>query len=79
MKQPANLIASDDGRRWHHWPGSGHGRLETECAMRATGVVLVGVLAQHVAQVALALDEQPVQTLAADGAHPALRDGARAG
>jgi hypothetical protein len=40
---------------------------------------VVGVLAEHAQEVALARDQEPVQTLAAGGAHPALRERVRAG
>jgi hypothetical protein len=69
VEQLAVLVVSDDGNGWHRWPGSVHGRPETQCAVRATGVVVVDVLAR---QVPLPHDEQPIPALAAHRAHPAL-------
>ncbi len=46
-------------------------------AMRPVGVVMIGILTQHRHQVPTSNDEHPVQALAADRAHPALRVGIR--
>jgi hypothetical protein len=48
------------------------GRDEREPTVRARAVVVSGVDAQYSLEVAAAEDEQPVETLAADGSHKAL-------
>ena len=53
------------------------GRDERECAVRALRVVVGHVAAEHVLEVAAAEDQQPVETLGADGADEPLRVGVR--
>jgi hypothetical protein len=53
--------------------------LQPEGAVRAGHVVVLGVLAHHVAEVPLPGDELPVEALAAHRPHPALRERVRAG
>ena len=51
----------------------GFGRLKRESAVRALLVVLLDVGAQDVIEVAAADDQEPVETLVADGADESLR------
>jgi hypothetical protein len=51
------------------------GRDERERAMRPLRVVVAGLGAEHVLEVAASEDEQPVEALGADGAHEPLREG----
>src|SRR5512132_2224154 len=50
------------------------GREQRESAVRALVVVMREIDAQHSLEVASAEDQQPVETLAADGANEALRE-----
>ena len=61
-----------DGRRWLLV-----GRLERERAVRPVSVVVGGVEADHVLEVAAVDDQDPVQALAAEGADPTLGVGVR--
>ena len=65
---------------YHHaaiWDRLGLGRAEAQGAMWPGPVVMVEVLAQDLDQVALAQDDQPVQTLSSQGAQYPLAGGVR--
>src|SRR5512132_3048952 len=64
---PALLILADDGERGR-WPR----RLQPECPMRAVTVVVLDVHSEHLLQVPLPHDQQPVEALGAHGADPPL-------
>jgi hypothetical protein len=53
------------------------GRLEVEGAMWPVGVVVLDVDMEDVLELPAAYDQQPVETVAADRANPALREGVR--
>lgn len=62
------------------WPRVGvcrGGREQRESAVWALAVVVAGVDAEHVLEVAPADDQQPVETFGADRAHEALGVGVR--
>src|ERR1022692_4279380 len=62
------------------WPGVGLSRCElAEGTVRPGGVVMRQVLRQHLAQVVLIDDQQPVEELLAQGADGSLADGVRSG
>lgn len=53
------------------------GRFETKGAMRSVGVVVLHVDPEDVLELSAAYDQDPVETVAADRADPALREGVR--
>ena len=61
-----------DGRRWLFV-----GRVERERAVGPVSVVVGGVEAEHVLEVAAVDDQNAVETLAAEGADPTLGIGVR--
>jgi len=57
------------------WPGAGLSGCElAEATVRPGGVVMLQVLGQHLAQVVLIDDQQPVEKLAAQGADDPFAD-----
>jgi hypothetical protein len=66
------VVAFDRPGAW--WIGSidRFGRLKAACSMRASAVVVSRVGAEHVLEMSAADDQQPVETLGADGADEAL-------
>jgi hypothetical protein len=62
------------------WPGISLGRCElAESTVRAAGVVVLQVLGQHLAQVVLADDQQPVEDFAPQGPDDPFPDSVRFG
>src|SRR6266511_4102532 len=79
MQETAEVVAALDGTagRWvqlcrFRWP-------ERESTMRALGVVVLDVASQDRLEVAAAEDEEPVETLGADGADEPLGVGVGSG
>ena len=70
----ALLILADHGQ-----PGRRLWRLLPKRPVRTVSVVMLDVDAEDLLEVAAADDQQPVQALRTDGAHPALRVGVRLG
>ena len=70
----ALLILADHGQ-----PGRRLWRLQPQRPVRTVSVVMLDVNAEDLLQVAAADDQQPVQALGTDRAHPALRVGIRLG
>src|SRR5262245_60929806 len=66
------VVAFDRPGAW--WIGSidRFGRLKAACSMRASAVVVSRVRLEHVLEMSAADDQQPVETLGADGADEAL-------
>ena len=61
----AHVVGSTKRRRRHR-----NRRLQIDAAMRPSMVVMPQVLAQHLVQVALVLDQGPVQTVRMEGRSP---------
>jgi hypothetical protein len=71
------IVALDLCVGWSNRCVSRFGRDERERAMRPLRLVVGHVAAKHVLEVASAEDQQPVETLGADGTHEPLRVGVR--
>ena len=78
MEEAAELVAASylaGGRS-----GDCAGRIrrpQAACAVRALGVVVLDVDAEHSFNVVAVEDQEPVEAIGADGANEAFRDGAR--
>jgi hypothetical protein len=70
----ALVILAQDGQ-----PGRRVWRLQQQRPVGTVAVVMLDVGAQDLLEVAATDDQQPVEALGADGAHPALRVGIRLG
>ena len=76
VDEPAEFVAAPDlasGRSW--WRRVGVWRLQGECPVRALGVVVVDVDAEHAFEVSAVEDQQPVEALCTHGTlldHPAV-------
>ena len=77
MSPPSRSWRSIFPLGWSNRCVSRFGQDERECAMRPLRVVVGHVAAKHVLEVASAEDQQPVETLGADGTHEPLRVGVR--
>ena len=77
MDQPTESISPHDppSRHDHRWLARPERRQLPQGAVRTMHVVMVGTFGQHQPQLPASHDEQPVQHLAPNGAHPPLRTG----
>ena len=78
MDEPAEFVAAPDlalGRSW--WRRVGVWRLQGECPVRALGVVVVDVDAEHAFEVSAVEDQQPVEALCTHGTDEAFSDSVR--
>jgi hypothetical protein len=77
MHDAPETIAADDVAVGRLLDPDGFGRLKRESAVRTFAVVVLDVDAQDVFEMAAADDQEPVETLVADGADESLRVGVR--
>jgi len=79
VQQPTEAVSSADGRRGRVLERDQiAGRVwcsKAECSVRALAVVVVDVGTERTLELPFAEDEQPVQALLTDRAHPALSVG----
>jgi hypothetical protein len=69
----ANSLHDPPRRRQDNWHAESEWRRLPQGAMRAMAVVVIGVLGQHRPQLPAAQDQDPVQHLPPNRAHPPLR------